>query len=94
MGHQALGQFIVLQGNGDMGEKTASQTTKRTYRSIFGIYELERVVYGSREGQKVEFVEDFRQSLPTINPGEEHEIIVTTADGKGVPVLTKVKEKR
>ena len=165
MGHQALGQFIVLQGNGDMGEqlelssgktvKRLPEPQKRVYRSIFGIYELERVVYGTREGQKVEFipldsrlqlpetrfsyllqdwnqqlsvenpfnqvnkvldrilqfkqpvdsiekmtyqgaetVEDFRNSLPAIKPDEEHDIIVATADGKGVPVVTKVTEKK
>jgi len=163
MGHQALGQFIVLQGDGDMGKqielscgkivKRLANKQKRIYRSIFGLYELERVVYGTREGQKVECVpldnrlqlpdtrfsyllqdwnqqlsvenpfnqvnkvldrilqfkqpvdsiermayqgsetvEDFRKSLPKIKPEDEHEIIVVTADGKGVPVVTKVTE--
>ncbi len=164
MGHQALGQFIVLQGDGDMGKhiklssgrtvKRLPKRQKRVYRSIFGLYNLERVVYGSREGQQVEFVpldtrlqlpatrfsyllqdwnqqlsvenpfnqvnkvldrilqfkqpidsiqrmayqgaetvEYFRKSLPKINSEDEHEILVGTADGKGIPVVTKVTEK-
>ena len=164
MGEQALGQFIAMQGNGDIGEevelgsgKTVKRLPKaqtRIYRSIFGLYRLERAVYGTREGQKIEFVpldnrlqlpdtrfsyllqdwnqqlsvenpfnqvnkvldkilqfkqpvdsiermtyqsaetvEEFRKSLPEIKPEEEHEIIVVTADGKGVPVVTKVNEK-
>ena len=75
MGHQALGQFIALQGDGDMGKeielscgkivKRLPNKQKRIYRSIFGLYELERVVYGTREGQKVEYVPlDNRLQLP------------------------------
>jgi len=165
MGEQALGQFLALQGDGDIGEQVelgSGRVVKRLpvqqtriYRSIFGIYNLERTVYGTREGQKIEFVpldnrlqlpetrfsyllqdwnqqlsvenpfnqvnkvldrilqfkqpvdsiermayqgaktvEDFRNSLPKIKPDEEHDIIVATADGKGVPVVTKVTEKR
>ncbi len=164
MGEQALGQFIALQGDGDMGDKIeldSGKTVKRLpnqqtriYRSIFGLYSLERAVYGTREGQKVEYVpldnrlqlpetrfsyllqdwnqqlsaenpfnqvnkvlnrilqfkqpvdsiermtyqgaenvEDFRKNLPKIKPKDEHEIIVATSDGKGVPVVTKVNEK-
>ncbi len=44
--------------------------------------------------QGAEAIENFRQSLPKIKPDEEHEIIVATADGKGVPVLTKVTGKK
>ena len=165
MGEQALGQFLALQGDGDMGEQVelgSGRVVKRLpvqqtriYRSIFGIYNLERTVYGTREGQKIEFVpldnrlqlpetrfsyllqdwnqqlsvenpfnqvnkvldrilqfkqpvdsiermayqgaetvEDFRNSLPKIKPDEEHDIIVATTDGKGVPVVTKVTEKK
>lgn len=164
IGEQALGQFIASQGDGDMGEviklttgkkvKRLPSTQPRIYRSIFGYYKLDRTVYGSREGQKIEFVpldnrlqlpntrfsyllqdwnqqlsvenpfsqvnevlakilklkqpidsierityqgaemvEDFRQSLPKINPEEEHEIIVHTADGKGIPIVQDVSEK-
>ncbi len=164
IGNQALGQFIASQGDGDMGEEVAlsnkhivkrlpNQQT-RFYRSIFGSYALERVVYGSREGQKVEFVpldnrlqlpetrfsyvlqdwnqqlsvenpfnqvdkvlerilklkqpidsiermayqgaqsvEAFRQNLPVLKPEEAHEILVCTADGKGIPIVKQVFQK-
>ena len=59
MDHQAPGQFIVLYGDGDMGDKielSSGRTVKRlpklqkqVYRLIFGLYDLERVVYGTRE---------------------------------------------
>ena len=63
IGHQALEQFIREQGDGDLGQtfemsngrllKRLEYLHQRTYRSIFGTFELERVVYGSREGQKI-----------------------------------------
>jgi hypothetical protein len=38
---------------------------RRAYQSIFGPFELERVVYGTREGQRIEHVPlDARLSLP------------------------------
>src|SRR5271166_2328704 len=62
MGHAALGEFLRLQGTGDLGETVtlpggeACQRLKelhpRRYVSIFGEFRLARVVYGSREGQK------------------------------------------
>lgn len=75
MGEQALGQFIAMQGDGDIGEQIELSSGKivkrlpkqqtRIYRSIFGLYGLERAVYGTREGQKVEFVPlDDRLQLP------------------------------
>ncbi len=75
IGHQALEQFIREQGDGDLGEtfemsdgrvlKRLEYLHQRTYRSIFGTFELERVVYGSREGQKIELVPlDQRLDLP------------------------------
>jgi len=75
MGYQALGWFLAQQGAGDVGEtmvlenqqavKKLEQQKQRTYRSIFGTYELSRYVYGSREGQKIEFVPlDTRLKLP------------------------------
>jgi len=75
MGRQALGEFLAAQGNGDVGEtfrlpdgqevKRLERLHGRPYQSIFGRYELERAVYGSREGQKIEFVPlDQRLGLP------------------------------
>lgn len=75
MGHEALGGFIASQGDGDVGEtftmpdgqelKRLESTHRRSYQSIFGEYMLDRAVYGSREGQKIEFVPlDQRLQLP------------------------------
>jgi hypothetical protein len=75
LGRQALTQVFALLGNGDLGETVAlpdgrccqrlAQEHTRRYVSIFGEFVLARAVYGSREGQKVEFVPlDNRLQLP------------------------------
>jgi hypothetical protein len=75
MGQLSLGRFIALQGDGDMGETIHTEDGHswrrlenhhdRRYVSIFGEFPLSRVVYGSREGQKIEFVPlDNRLQLP------------------------------
>jgi hypothetical protein len=75
MGKLCLGQFIALQGDGDMGEtidtedgqhwQRLKEHHERRYVSIFGEFPLRRVVYGTREGQKIEFVPlDNRLLLP------------------------------
>ena len=75
MGHEALGLFLHLQGQGDLGEAVTLPTGathqrleelhERRYVSIFGEFRLQRVVYGSREKQKIEFVPlDNRLQLP------------------------------
>ncbi len=75
MGSVALGEFLRLQGDGDMGETVTLPTGEvcqrleelhpRRYVSIFGEFCLSRVVYGSREGQKLQFVPlDNRLQLP------------------------------
>jgi hypothetical protein len=75
MGREALALYLRLQGDGDMGESITLPTGeeyqrlqkkhKRRYVSIFGKYWLRRVVYGSREKQKIEFVPlDNRLELP------------------------------
>src|SRR5438874_1166331 len=65
IGRKALGQFFALSGTGDMGETVTLPTGEyqrleelheRRYVSIFGEFRLQRVVYGSRETQKIEFV--------------------------------------
>jgi len=157
MGRQATGHFFQMQGDGDVGEtlempngrevRRLPEPHKRTYHSIFGPFELSRFVYGSREGQRIEFVpldarlelpeseysyvlqdwagtlcvehafartvetldtilglslsvdtlermsqkmaetvEDFRTSLKKPPVKEEGEILVVTADGKGIPM--------
>jgi hypothetical protein len=75
MGHATLKQFFASVGTGDMGERVVlpdgrevdrlANVHKRRYVSIFGTFELSRAVYGSREGQKIEFVPlDNRLQLP------------------------------
>lgn len=58
MGHEALGQFLERQGDGDLGEtltmpnghevKRLEQPHLRCYQSIFGEFPLQRAVYGVR----------------------------------------------
>jgi hypothetical protein len=75
MGRQATGHFFQMQGNGDVGETVEMPDGKelqrlpkphrRTYHSIFGPFALSRYVYGTREGQRIDFVPlDARLELP------------------------------
>ena len=75
LGRAALGQFFALQGTGDQGEALTlpdgntwgrlPHLHDRRYVSIFGPFNLQRTAYGSREGQKIEFVPlDNRRQLP------------------------------
>jgi hypothetical protein len=75
LGRTTLGQFFALQGTGDLGEtitlpdgqpcQRLPQLHPRRYVSIFGVFTLARTVYGSREGQQIEFVPlDNRLQLP------------------------------
>jgi hypothetical protein len=75
LGRTTLGQFFTLQGTGDLGDSVTlpdGQTCERLpqphyrrYVSIFGEFTLTRTVYGSREGQQIDFVPlDNRLQLP------------------------------
>jgi len=75
LGHQLVGHFLELLGDGDRGASVAGpdgqewqrldQPHARRYLSIFGSFDLRRVVYGSREGQKIEVAPlDQRLNLP------------------------------
>ena len=75
LGHKALGLFFQEQGTGDLGEQiqlpNGSTVARldaphtRDYRSVFGDFVLTRTCYGTREGQKIEFVPlDNRLELP------------------------------
>ena len=75
MGRQAMGQFLRMQGEGDVGEtiempdgktlRRLDEPHRRTYRSIFGPFALSRYVYGTRVGQRIDFVPlDARLELP------------------------------
>ncbi len=75
LGYQLQSQFFALVGDGDQGEPVtlaAGQVVRRLPprhrrpdQSVFGSFELERVVYGTREGPAIEFVPlDARLRLP------------------------------
>jgi hypothetical protein len=75
MGRQAFGIFLTQQGKGDLGESVELPDGRclrrlegrhpKVLRTIFGKFELNRAVYGSRENQKIEFVPlDTRLQLP------------------------------
>jgi hypothetical protein len=75
IGRQALQLFFTLQGSGDQGPTVPlpdgrhldrlTELHARPYVSIFGHFALQRTAYGSREGQKIEFVPlDNRLQLP------------------------------
>jgi len=74
-GYQTLGMFFSGCGDGDEGEEVIladgrrvrrlDERHRREYLSVFGLYELSRVVYGTREGQKIEYAPlDARLKLP------------------------------
>lgn len=75
MGYTVVGEFLGLLGTGDLGESITLPDSRecqrlddlhrRRYTSIFGEFHLDRVAYGSREGQKIDFVPlDNRLQLP------------------------------
>lgn len=75
LGRTSLGHFFTLQGTGDLGatvtlpdgqvRERLPELHSRSYVSIFGPFTLARTGYGSREGQKIEFVPlDNRLQLP------------------------------
>jgi hypothetical protein len=75
LGHDLLALFIANQGDGDLGPTMRASEGRtlhrlpeahaRRYVSIFGEFTLSRVVYGTREGQKIECVPlDRRLGLP------------------------------
>src|SRR5262249_49063738 len=75
IGRQALQLFFPLHGSGDQGPTVRLPDGRaldrlpehhvRPYVSIFGHFTLQRTAYGSREGQKIDFVPlDNRLQLP------------------------------
>jgi hypothetical protein len=75
VGRHGLTAFLQAQGTGDLGATVTlsdgrqvqrlQELHARRYVSIFGAFTLERTVYGSREGQALEFVPlDNRLQLP------------------------------
>ena len=75
LGHTLLSAFVAAQGDGDLGpqaETPEGRTVRRLperhdrrYVSIFGELTIDRVAYGTREGQRIERVPlDERLGLP------------------------------
>jgi hypothetical protein len=75
LGHELQAAYFALAGDGDCGEtliladgrvvKRLPTRHGRPYRSMFGDFTLERVVYGTREGQAIKAVPlDARLALP------------------------------
>jgi len=75
IGRKSLGMFFDLHGDGDEGTqvtlaeghtvKSLSNPHRRSYLSIFGEFEFWRIVYGTREGQEIEYIPlDARLQLP------------------------------
>ncbi len=75
IGRLALGVFFSLWGEADQGERLMLENGeevrrlqdlhKREYLSVFGLFELYRAVYGTREKQKIQWVPlDAQLSLP------------------------------
>ena len=163
MGWWALNYFFSCAGDGDLGAEIDLPDGRRVrrlperhvrhYRSVFGELPVERAVYGSREGQRIEhvpldaqlqlpegkfsyllqdwdqslvveepyagvskwlsrilgfsqsvdslermnrkaaaLVPEFFDALPTPAPEEEGEIVIASADGKGVPMRRRRDE--
>lgn len=74
-GQQSMQAFFASHGTGDLGPtltlpqggkvQRLEKLHRRPYVSIFGKFELERVAYGTREGQTIAFVPlDNRLQLP------------------------------
>src|SRR5437763_5665463 len=75
LGHTLLSAFVAAQGDGDIGPEAETpqggtvrrlpERHDRRYVSIFGELTIDRVVYGTRERQKIERVPlDERLALP------------------------------
>lgn len=75
IGRESLAMFFDLHGDGDEGEQVTladghtvnrlKDPHNRAYLSVFGEFELSRMVYGTRESQKIEYAPlDARLQLP------------------------------
>ena len=75
LGHDLQAQYFALAGDGDCGEtltladgrvvRRLPELHSRPYQSIFGDFAVPRVVYGTRESQRIEAAPlDARLGLP------------------------------
>jgi len=79
LGHTAVGQFLQQQGTGDLGTtldlpdgrhlRRLEDLHQRDLTSVFGTFTFARTCYGTRAGQKIDFVPlDNRLQLPQDKP--------------------------
>lgn len=111
MGLEALKGYVQSQGDGDMGEsltlsdgqvvKRLEERHSRRYVSIFGELVIERVVYGTREKQKIEAVPlDARLELPesdfsyVLQDWDQSQCVEQSYDGgrKSIAKILKLKQ--
>lgn len=106
LGHDFLEQLFTLAGDGDLGEtitlpngeecRRLPELHPRRYVSIFGVFQLQRAVYGSREGQQLDFVPlDNRLQLPAsdfsyVLQDWDQNLCVEEAFGQARSVVAKI----
>lgn len=106
LGRQLYGRFLTLVGSGDMGEtvelpdgrscRRLPERHQKRLVTIFGEFQLERAVYGSRESQKIEFVPvDNRLQLPEgdfsyVLQDWDQELCVEEAFGKSAGTVQRI----
>jgi hypothetical protein len=106
LGHDFMEQLFTLAGTCDLGEtitlpngeesRRLPDLHQRRYVSIFGVFELQRVVYGSREGQHLDFVPlDNRLQLPAsdfsyVLQDWDQNLCVEEAFGQARSVVAKI----
>jgi hypothetical protein len=106
LGHDLMEQLFLLAGDGDLGETITLPTGEESHRlpelhsrryvSIFGVFPLQRVVYGSREGQALDFVPlDNRLQLPAsdfsyVLQDWDQNLCVEEAFGQARSVVAKI----
>lgn len=106
LGHDLMEQLFTLAGDGDLGatitlpngaeSRRLPELHQRRYVSIFGVFELQRVVYGSREGQQLDFVPlDNRLQLPAsdfsyVLQDWDQNLCVEEAFGQARSVVAKI----
>jgi hypothetical protein len=106
LGHDFMEQLFTLAGNGDLGEsitlpngeesRRLPDLHQRRYVSIFGVFQLQRAVYGSREGQSLDFVPlDNRLQLPAsdfsyVLQDWDQNLCVEEAFGQARSVVAKI----
>ena len=85
LGKALLQAYLAAQGTGDLGERFEHEGRVlhrlealhgRRYVSVFGELQVERHVYGTREGQKLEVVPlDARVGLPGLPGGDYSQLL-------------------